>query len=239
MLFEIFVNYFELSDAKNIAAINTVSTLISAVSTLLIAIFTILLVLITFYQSKIQNLIMRPHLKASIFFNPPDCQKVTLYGKDAYYFRIRVSNYGKSKAEQVEVFIEDILEKQLDGSFLSLKNFLPQNLKWSHIDKIFYPAISPGMEKHCDLGFIIDPQHSKEVNAESKITSNIQFKFAVEVPTATMSYMIKSNEYKIKVKLAAANAEPKDFILNMILINKWYDDEGEMLNKGIKIYISN
>jgi hypothetical protein len=214
------------------------SNKITAISTVVYTAFTIILVIITFYQAKIQIWIMRPKLKAFIYFSPPDCQRTTIYNQNAYYFRLRISNHGKSKAEQVEVFIEDFLEKQLDGSFSRLTKFLPQNLKWSHIDKAFYPVISPGMEKNCDLGFIIKPKSKEENNSQLNTISDIQFNFAVDVTTSTMDYIIKPNEYKIKIKLSAANAKPKDFILNMILSDQWYDTENEMLTKGLKISIS-
>jgi hypothetical protein len=156
---------------------------------------------------------------------------------DGYYVRLRVSNSGRGKAELAEVFVTELLEKQPDGTFEHVKRFLPQNLRWSHINESFYPALSPGMEKNCDLGFMVDPrkrdpEDNVRLNASSAKTL---FNFAVEVQTSTLNHVIKPGIYRLTLQVAAANAKPRTFKFLMDLNGDWFENEDDMLNKGLRI----
>jgi hypothetical protein len=88
---------------------------------------------------------------ASIVVAPPDCHKTPVSSTqevDGYYFWIRVKNSGNQRAELVEVFAAELLKQQADRSFKKMESFLSMNLLWTHIDRPFFDAISPGMEKH-------------------------------------------------------------------------------------------
>jgi hypothetical protein len=126
------------------------------------------------FQSRIARLLVRPRLNLEIRPEPPDFHHTlvshpsgTGAPADAYYFNLRVRNTGNSRAEQVEVFVADVLMKQADGSFRRLTSFLPKSLLWSWTLKPFLDALSPGMYAFCNLGHIFDPARRREFPGEA------------------------------------------------------------------------
>jgi hypothetical protein len=216
----------------------------------LIAIGTIALAIIAIFQDKIRSWLMRPKLDVLIVVSPPDCHKTTLAsvtqdgrvtGKaDCYYFRIRVKNSGNQRAELVEVFAAELLKQQADGSFKKMESFLPMNLFWTHIKRPFFDAISPGMEKHCDLGHVIEPakraMFGREDNPKLDIPADKTiFSFDLVVQPNTMSHLIPQGKYRLALQIAAANTEPIKKTLEITLTGNWYDDETRMFSDGIGI----
>lgn len=102
------------------------------------------------FQSRLSRLLVRPRLGLEVNPEPPDFHHTLVSHPstpgapaDAYYFNLRVLNTGNSRAEQVEVFVADVLMQQADGSFSRLTSFLPKNLLWSWTEKPFLDALSP------------------------------------------------------------------------------------------------
>jgi hypothetical protein len=139
-----------------------------------------LVALVALFKEEIVKRWRRPILDLSLRVTPPDCYKTQLrysrpgpgdnvqipgFGKwhvaNCYYFRLWVDNYGKTRAERVQVFATKLHRQQADGKLVEDKHFLPLNLRWSHSEdhpEVFAEGISPYMGKHCDLGRIIDPE---------------------------------------------------------------------------------
>jgi hypothetical protein len=102
------------------------------------------------FQSRLSRLLVRPKLGLEVNPEPPDFHHTLVSHPsasgapaDAYYFNLRVRNTGNSRAEQVEVFVADVLMQQADGSFSRLTSFLPKSLLWSWTEKPFLDALSP------------------------------------------------------------------------------------------------
>ncbi len=209
---------------------------------------TLALAFVAAFQDKIRAWLFHPQLTASISVAPPDCHKTILnlanagvvYAKiDCYYFRLRIKNSGNQRAELVEVFASELLRQQADGSFLKVETFLPMNLLWTHIARPFFDAISPGMEKHCDLGSIIKPTDrfklgATEIPIDSKSDTPI-LSLALEVKPTSKSHLINPGKYKLVLLIGAANAKPVSKTIEINLTGCWYDDESRMLREGIGI----
>ena len=125
------------------------------------------------FQSRLSRLLVRPKLGLEVNPEPPDFHHTlvshpSVQGApaDAYYFNLRVLNTGNSRAEQVEVFVADVLMQEVDGSFRRLTSFLPKNLLWSWTEKPFLDALSPGMYAFCTLGHIFDPARRRQFPGE-------------------------------------------------------------------------
>lgn len=205
---------------------------------------------IAIFQDKIRAWLMRPKLTVSIDVAPPDCHKTILASfdrqgqvidkADCYYFRLRVRNSGNQRAEMVEVFAAELSKRQADGSFKKMDSFLPMNFLWSHIRKPFRDAISPEMEKLCDLGHIIEPAKRSRFGTEdnpqlSVPTNQTIFSFDLEVQSFTMSHLIAPGTYRLALLVGAANAKPVRKTVEIVLTGDWYDDEARMLGEGIGI----
>lgn len=216
------------------------------------AIGTLLLAIVAVFQDRIRGLLSTPKLDAEVNLEPPDCHK-TYFGSSSqeeggviavptYYFRIRVLNSGNRKAENVEVFAAELLRRQADGTFATVESFLPMNLTWSHIRKLFFPAISPDMYKHCDLAHIIKPNQRDRIPNETKQWPNVSTKDTIlsidtVVKSFSLSHLQPPGVYRIKLVFAAENAKRVDKTLEFSLTGNWYDDENEMFRDGVGLKV--
>ena len=210
-----------------------------------VAFGTILLAIVAVFQDKIRTWVTRPKLRAEISLTPPDCHKSFIRDKDGrlvcdcFYFRLRVYNDGNVAANMVEVFVSFLKKKLEDGTFQNVSSFLPMNLIWSHIGKMYFPSISPKMYKHCDLGHIIAPNHRQLIPFErnDKIVKGNEtiFSFDQIVKPHNRGYLIGPGKYILEVVVAAENASPKVQQIEINHTGKWYAGEDEMLKDGIDI----
>lgn len=242
-------------------SLDTIAALLTAVGTLTLA-------GIALFYDKLRAWRRRPILEIAFDLEPPHCNKTTimypmtnstltfplsggnltnqpsplLSSVDGYYFRLRIRNIGKSPAEQVEVFASELLYRTANGKFERVASFLPINLLWTHIKKPYRDAISPGMEKHCDLGHIIDPSNRSSIASEDNTALGVSytetlFSFDVEVLSYTKSYLIKPGYYQLKLIIAASNSKPIPKTLGINHTGKWFTDEKRMLSEGIGITV--
>ena len=224
----------------------TITDWLVAAGTIVLA----LVAIIAIFQDKIRAWLTRPKLDVSIEFKPPDCHKIPMVrysseGKqvveaESYYFRFRVNNNGNQKAESVEVFAAGLLKQQADDMFKEVDSFLPMNLLWANCKKVFFPAISPFMYRHCDLGHIIDPQKRAQFQTEDKSWSNVSpektiLSLDTEVKANTLCHLLPFGKYRLVILVAAANARPVKKTLEISLTGEWYDDQQRMLGEGVGI----
>ncbi len=225
---------------------------INAITAIVIAVVAI----IAIFQDKIRGWLLRPVLHISISMTPPDCHKIKSWiplpaGRenstnpvhleaDVYYFRLRIDNSGNQKAESVEVMAIQLLRQMADGSFKPVETFLPMNLVWSHTHEMFFPAISPGTFKHCDLAHVVNPQQRALFELEDDTWPNISREqtilgFDTIVRPVTKNNLVGPGKYRLSLIVAAANSKPITKKLEITLTGHWYDDEQKMLEEGIGI----
>ena len=239
----------------------TTTNWIVAAGTLVMSIVAI----IAIFQDKIRAWLLRPKLQISILVASPDCHKTKYHFStekqftsgsaapipatghmevfletEAYYFRLRVANSGNQKAESVEVFATELSRRLADGTFKVVDSFLPMNLVWSHVHWIFFPAISPGTYKHCDLAHVINPQMREHVPLEDDKWPNVSpeetiLSFDTIVKPYTKNYLVCPGTYRLVLTVAAANSKPISKTFEITLTGNWYDDEQRMLGEGIGI----
>jgi hypothetical protein len=208
---------------------------------------TFILAIVAIFQDKIRARIKRPELNAEINCSPPDCHKTkykimisdnrSYRSADSYFFRMRIINNGNEKAENVEVYAYK-LERKSNDKYKELKWFLPLNLGWTHYGTPFIEAISPKMEKHCDLGVVINPQSRKDFekqNLDSYDSNKTILSLSVLIYPNTLSHLLKEGDYRLYLKIASSNTEPIDKILRIVLDGYWSDNEEEMLRDHIKL----
>jgi len=152
-----------------------------------------------------------------------------------YFFRFRIKNKGNRTANNVEVIVRNIEQKNINGKFKRYDKFIPLNLAWSFENgKKSFDRINPGMEKHCDLGYILHPQQ-KQINElldrENQERnsfgheSNILFIMSFVVkPNIQQSYALAPGHYKIELVAMASNAKMETGIFEIKFDEKWSDD---------------
>jgi len=209
---------------------------------------TFILAFVAIFQDKIRAWIKRPKLNAEIVCAPPDCHQTkynTVHKKgkypitaESYFFRMRIINNGNKKAENVEVYAYKLERKQSNNTYEKMNWFLPLNLVWTHYGTAFIEAISPEMEKHCDLGVILKPQSRKDIDKQDidyYDSSKTLFSLSVLVYPNTLTHLLKDGDYRLYLKIAASNTEPTEKILRIVIDGHWSDSEDEMLRDHIKL----
>lgn len=221
------------------------------IGTWVLAIVAITSATIAAFQSRIARLLVRPKLGLEVHAEPPDFHHTLVshptspdVTADAYYFNLRIRNTGNSRAEQVEVFVADVLAQQPDGTYTRVASFLPKNLLWSWTLTPFLEALSPGMIGFCTLGHIFDPARRRdfpgealtEVN-ETRLVGRTAFSVAVHFPSKKPSYILTPGTYQIVLWIAAGNTRKVEKRLELTLSGEWTTDEARMLSEGVRIRV--
>lgn len=222
---------------------------LTALGTLSLAIVTLILALVALFGEKFWEYVTRPKLSITFNLRPPDCHK-TAFGDGApvYFLRVLVSNEGKRPAREVEVFLKDLRCIEAFGATpVDRERFLPLNLRWSHYTDPaarfgpypwLLPSIAPGLPKHCDLAHIIHPRYRQGRPLEDDPSLKVPpqkttLSLELIVKPHTLSHLWPPGTYELKLVAGASNAEPKEYSRKLTITGKWFDDEEEMLTKGI------
>jgi hypothetical protein len=135
-------------------------------------------------QDWVRALLFSPKFEVTTE-NAPPCSVIMPVGDNngflwnSLYLRIYVKNVGNAVARNVEVYAESLRRLGENGSPVPVKPFPPQNLGWAHTaagtaEQIYFPAISPGMGRYCDVSYISDPiQHAKTLKARRRSDSGV------------------------------------------------------------------
>ncbi len=204
---------------------------------------TFLAVLVALFKEQVLRFWRKPKLKVSIALSPPDCHKTQItrlpdgFSADCYYLRLWIENFGKTRAETIQVFVAKLLRKSADGRFREVEDFLPMNLKWAHGGEVFAPGISPTMGKHCDLGRLIDPQDHKQFGDDLEGMQDNQTILALDLEflPATKSHLIRPGTYQLQLKIAASNCAVVNKTLELTITGSWFPEENRMFREGLGI----
>jgi len=201
----------------------------------------LLLGIVGIFQDWIRSWFRKPKLNVSIKVEPPDCHKTffndSTTGKylcDTYYFRFRVENNGNYYAEDVEAMVVEV-HKKINSRYTKVHNFLPLNILWSHYRKVTMPKIQPKLFKHLDLGYILKSNFVDLKRFGIDCGANIFFLFDVAVQPNTGSHILLPGDYKVKVVFASNNLRPQEKIYNIVIKDRWDDDEEKMLSENVSI----
>jgi hypothetical protein len=221
------------------------------------AIGTLALAFVAVFQDWIRNCLTRPKLKLEIQPSPPDCmrttfrQTVTIYDPTSrrpsyesnleipcYYFRLCITNTGNCEAREVEIFAKSAKRHhEIKGEFEDVDRFVPMNLLWSNVRKPFLTNLSPQIPKHCDLAHVVRPDKKYAVRHELPGVPNEQCVLALdlEVEPNTKGHLLGPGFYRLSLVLAAANARPREYLLDIRIAGTWCEDEPRMFGEGIRV----
>ncbi len=83
------------------------------------------------------------------------------------YLRIFIKNIGSAVARNVEVYAQSLYRLDENGSRELVRPFPPMNLGWANTrtntsESMYFPNISPGMGRYCDVCYVSDPSRLAE-----------------------------------------------------------------------------
>jgi hypothetical protein len=219
-------------------------------ATTVLALATVLVAIVAAFQVRISAWLQHPSLQVYIVPEPPDCGKIPLRvfsgagqllgERDSIYFRLRVKNRGNLRAGSVEVRVTTVRQRKADGTLFQLPEFLPMNLRWTHTERSVMEAISPGTEKHCNLGFVAGPIQPATTSDAGELrrpapSPETEFELALEVLPNDRSHALRPGTYQLAIQVSAANASPVTTTFELTLEGRWFDDAGKMLREGVGI----
>jgi hypothetical protein len=196
-----------------------------------------------FFYERIKNYLNRPILKLGINFYPPECHKTTgsFNNKfaNAFWFRLYVTNKGKSNAQNLEVLIEKV-DKKTGDIWITNSAFLPSNLKWTHIDVPLLMNLQPGTTKNVDFGYIYDPIVSVSNATNNNLPSEnnkieIVFNVTISVIPFTNYHVLQPGEYLFYLIVGASNCKARREIFRVRFSKEWQENETKMLTETIRI----
>ncbi|HVP76810.1 MAG TPA: hypothetical protein VMV04_02845, partial [Thermodesulfobacteriota bacterium] len=195
---------------------------------------------IAIFHERLRALFWHPKLVIRYENKSPDVSLIPVTNQKTgakakcYYFRLRIYNEGKSSAEIIEVFIEEIHRRQADGKFELWQEFIPLNLVWSHYGQPYFLRIPPNVYKHCDLGNILEPSERQNFPEHVHPQINVpQDKTMMCLGLITLpntgSYLLVPGVYRIVLVAVAANAGIVRRTIEVNLTGNWYADEHQMI----------
>jgi hypothetical protein len=206
------------------------------------AIGTVSAVVIALFLETARTFWNRPRLELTIRMGRPDCMKTLISDHenrpiaDCYWFRVMVHNRGRGRANRVEIHAER-LDVVTEGSFGPVEEFPPMRLLWSHVRQP-EQDISPGVRKHCDLGYIKLPRSlSVPQTADLMLGNGNRFTFELEVIPNHGGCEIGAGHYRLHLAMAAANGRVQRIVLGINYSGQWTPKEADMFADQIRINV--
>jgi len=223
------------------------------------AIATLLLAALAIFQDSLRRLLTRPKVELHTRPQPPEClptewlcvrtfRKINPVSNErfdetiqlalpCYYFRLRVTNSGNCEAREVEVFAKDLKRhSESRGEFDDVARFSPMNLLWADVRQPFLHVLSPKLPKLCDLAHAIAPSKRDYLGHRLQGVSDDHVILALDLQVEPNSkgHLLGPGFYRLTLVLAAANAPPREYQLDITITGDWYEEPDRMFTDGIR-----
>lgn len=215
---------------------------VTAIGTVSAAVIAALAIAYSIFNEAIWTWWKRPKLVMSTTPGRPDWVKTFLTDRtgkrisDCYYFRLRVRNKGRSRAESVQLFAKELKQKQA-GKFHVIHTFPSMDLLWSNV-QVPELSISPNVEKHCDLGFILDPMRDgRSVRTRLNVAPDrCLFTFELQAKPNDEAHIVGPGHYHLTIVAASENTSSVVRELELTITGDWFNNEAEMFSdRGAQI----
>lgn len=173
----------------------------------LTAIGTLLAVIVALFAARIERW-WRGYPKLNLIIEPNNVLPPDREGK--VMIVLPIENTGTYLAEQVEVFVKSIHQKDpLSGSYEQVKRIVPMSLRWNHSESSpanIFVTISSKMQRYCILGAL--KSSTKEPNLHTQ-DDNVYFELWTEHKRSATANELLPGRYQIEILLAAAEMSPQ------------------------------
>jgi hypothetical protein len=183
-----------------------------------------IIAIIAVFGERIKGLFLKPKLNLSITSLFPDCNLTAFpNGQRAFFFRIAVTNNGTVDANNVQLYLNGIKKKGLDGIFSACNHILPMNLLWSYQDNeptktSIAQIISPGMKKYCDFIYSIENTNNCFLCTEVPLLS-------YGLPTN----LIDKGVYVASISVVSSNTKSKTIEIQFEYTGFWTTNAEEII----------
>jgi hypothetical protein len=157
-----------------------------------------------------------------------------------YYFRLWVENRGHL-AERIQVYVNSVSHQMGDGRCEIVPEFIPMNLRWADSPEskpLIFETLNPYMGKHCDFGTVSPTTNPTETIREGINQGESTFNLQTEVFSNNEVHRLKPGKYNIELLVAASNAKPKTFTVNLEWNGRFEETTARMFVESVKVKIA-
>ena len=218
------------------------------------AVGTLFVGLVALFKEEIRALFFKPSFRVEIRTRLPFCVKTpsvvyesTLDGNRnvlwtgiIYYARLWVRNVGNRRAESVEVFVTRVEKRTREGYYEPIGGFVPSNLRWANTDPIrpeIFCGMNPEMGRYCDLGAIADPACPTLREVSGAPRGMATFDLVLQAGLPGDANRLPPGDYRITLKVSAANARPVEKSVQVSLSGNWTEEESTMFAKELGVSV--
>jgi hypothetical protein len=161
-----------------------------------------------------------------------------------YYCHLEVANRGPLAAREVEVFVSGVY-RRVQGAWVLEEWFNPQWLWWTTIRTIaeggrgiYLPTLPPHAARYVDLAHVHHPRYRREFPGEDHThaaEAKTLLALDVAVTYRRAGHLLDPGDYKLTFQVAAANAAPRAFEVEITHTGDWHDDEAATRERGVVI----
>jgi hypothetical protein len=171
-------------------------------------------------------------VRTLIAVSPRSGQNLLPWRGDCYFVRMKVENTGRTRAEKVQVSALKLARRGADNRFSYIPTSLPFNMKWSNSPPdgavTVLDGISPKMSAFCDIIGLCDSSNffqRRPMGTPADVTVG---QLQLEFDPAEEWYLLAPGTYRLSLRIAAANAEPIDRIVEFTHTGTWVQDDAAM-----------
>jgi hypothetical protein len=215
---------------------------------------TLLAALVALFKEDVVKKWRRPDLHIRMLLKPPDCvlMPTVITGSDngtvfevwrgkCYFFRLWVENQGHF-AERVQVYVKSVSYQMGDGRCEIVPEFIPMNLRWADSPDpgkpLIFESINPCMGRYCDFAAVSEPTNPTETIREGMAEGESTFNLQTQVFPNSQGNRLKPGNYKIELLVAASNASPKAFTIDLEWKGRYIEASARMFGESVKVRIT-
>jgi hypothetical protein len=182
-----------------------------------------------------------PKLKIEFNEAPPGCHKTRLTGQNinepCYYFRLIVTNIGKSTARNCEAILENLEQANAAGGYSTKTKtrFTPVKLNWGSLQGE-YININPSRRCFCDLLHVPSENYQKQfpgpnVNPRSCSAFPIGILLDVKFHMNSQPSRLPIGKYRVEIAIYSENATKVNRTFEIAWSGNWKDQEEDMFKE--------
>jgi hypothetical protein len=192
------------------------------------------------FQDPIRRRFIGPRLKVMFEMSEPFVGLATIRPavegglERGFFFRVGVTNLGKSAAERVSVLLTR-LEKYNDAvrRYEVEEWFVPIELDWCHGIGSQLQALNPQSIIYFDLGHaeLVNNEGSYEAQLDAPSAKRLILK-ASRIDARAEDYLLKEAPYQLRIQVSAANCQPIEAWFHVQLRPGWSHDVQDLIRTG-------
>lgn len=194
------------------------------------------LVVLALFQEELKKYLYAPQLTVNFKLEEPFCLKCpaevleppnTIIDTEAYYFRFKINNIGRTQAKNCECFVESLREF-VKGKWEPDKTFQPMNLAWSNGRGEKNGLVDINSNSY---GVFCDLVHIGNLDIVIRKSSALFLDYGVSVPFSQTRRLSINKRYQLDIAVYSENAALTKTTFEIFFSGEWKDESQDMFKE--------